>query len=415
MHARMGPWGPNVHDSIHISILVADLSEETGRRLARALESDWPTGNPPRFSLGTHRTLHSGLIEDTDALIVDIGDCIPDEEAIFQIITLRDTGLPVIVLGERPVDAECFTGSDVLFLERNTPPATITGTLIGVSHRQTEIASLLQENGRTRQHVDRLDSQLDRLQVELEDASRLQQEYLPDPVQDLPGGCVSTLWKPAGLVSGDLVAVTRIDERRTGLLVADAIGHGIPAALLSMMMQRTLIELEQFEEGRLLSQPEKVLERLNQSLCRRQGATTRFATAACAIFDAADLTIQVSGAGHPAPLLVSKRGTSRKLPVHGPLLGIFENEIYEKTTIQLQHGDRVVFYSDGLEQATDAVTSLITEASRAPGAGEFITCVNEQLASTPGRRREDELNGIDDLTMLCLYVNECLAGTRAAA
>jgi len=406
-------------------MLVADHAIDDGRRLARSLATTWPLSTAPHITVNAHRNLHSQLIEHADAMIIDASQCSPPADVVLELLALHEMGLPMIVLGTTPDLSSELCEHELLYLDRNTEPGVIAGSLLGIAHRQTEVASLLHETGRSHHQIHKLDRQLDRLKMELEDASRLQRDNLPDPVQDIHGGSIGTLWKPAGVVSGDLVTVLDLGEHRTALLVADAIGHGVPAAILSMMIQRTIMEAHNGQSNSVLHSPSEMLKRLNESLLQQAGSDTRFATAIYAVYDGATSHLQVGAAGHPAPIVARADGSVRRLPAQGPLLGIFADETYTETTCQLQPGDRMVLYSDGIEQASlctmqargttgqVAIEQLVRGIADAGTPFNFIERMEEALELDSSSRSTDDM---DDLTMLCLYVDEDIeASSRTAA
>ncbi len=406
-------------------MLVAPHAHEDGCRLARSLAAAWPFPTPPHFTVDAHRDLHSKLIEHADAMVIDISQESPPSDVVLELLALREMGLPMIVLGNDAGTSGALCEHDLLHIDRNTDPEVITGALLGIAHRQGEVASLLHETGRSRQQIHQLDRQLDRLNMELEDASRLQRDNLPSPVQNIHGGSIGTLWKPAGVVSGDLVTVLDLGEQRTALLVADAIGHGVPAAILSMMIQRTIMEAYNGQSRSLLWSPSQTLKRLNESLLQQAGTDTRFATAIYAVYDGATNHLHVGAAGHPAPIVARADGSTRRLAAQGPLLGIFADETYVESSCQLRPGDRMVLYSDGIEQASlctmqnsgatgqVAIEQLVREIADAGNPATFIERMKESLELDATRRTTDDM---DDLTMLCLYVDEASgASTRTAA
>lgn len=402
-------------------MLVSEVDLERGRSLARSLTKAWPGPTSPRFTVESDRRLNARLIEHADVLIVDTSRHAPPVETMLELIALHEMGLPMMSLGAKG-GFERY-GLELLQLDLQNSPELIAGVLIGMTNRQGEVATLLHETGRSHQKIDRLDRQLERLNMELEDASRLQRDNLPNAIEDVAGGTVGTLWKPAGAVSGDLVTILDIGQQRTAMLVADAIGHGVPAAILSMMIQKTVLEAHH-EDRNLLGSPSEMLGRLNESLLRQAGTDTRFATAIYGVFDAATDRITLGAAGHPAPIVSGRDGTLRRLTAQGPLLGIFSDETYDESTFQLEPGDRMVLYSDGVEQASQcmspdmsicgavAIERLVDRAAKEDSPSAFIDCIRTSLGIETARRGSDDM---DDLTMLCLYVDDPANSTAKAA
>jgi len=160
-----------------------------------------------------------------------------------------------------------------------------------------------------------------------------------------------TLFRPAGYVSGDLYDAMRLDERRLGFYIADAVGHGMPAALLTMFIKHALVTKEIVERRYRLLLPSESLGRLNQELIDQNLSQAAFATALYGYIDVDTLDMTVARAGHPSPLLLTADGTLRTLNADGPLLGIFPDEKFIDASVRLNPGDRLILYTDGLEVA----------------------------------------------------------------
>ena len=190
-----------------------------------------------------------------------------------------------------------------------------------------------------------------RLDEELRLAARLQQDFLPRSLPEVGNVRFHTLFRPAGYVSGDLYDIMRLDERRVGFYIADAVGHGMPAALLTMFIKHALRTKEILAGGYRLLRPSEAMGRLNEAMLEQNLSHATFATALYGMIDCDSLEMTLARAGHPLPLIL--RGDGRLEPVEseGGLLGIFPGEQYADTTVQLQRGDRVILYSDGVEVA----------------------------------------------------------------
>ena len=200
-----------------------------------------------------------------------------------------------------------------------------------------------------------LNYHLTRIDEELRLAARLQQDFLPKELPEVGNVRFHTLFRPAGYVSGDLYDVMRLDERHVGFYMADAVGHGVPAALLTMFIKQALVTKEIVPGGYRLLPPAESLARLNQTLVDQNLAHATFATALYGVIDADTLQVTVARAGHPAPMVLRGDGkTIEPLQPDGGLLGVFPNEVYETATTRLAPGDRLLIYTDGIELAFGA-------------------------------------------------------------
>ena len=100
--------------------------------------------------------------------------------------------------------------------------------------------------------------------------------------------------------------------------------------------------------------PAEVLSRLNDRMCESQQGSGRFATALYAIFDTRTRMLTLAGAGHPSPILLA--GSERRaLETDGPLLGVFGESAFTQVEVQLNPGDTLLMYTDGLDMALETL------------------------------------------------------------
>lgn len=216
---------------------------------------------------------------------------------------------------------------------------------------QGEMDSLRAELNLLRRRDETLNFYLNRIDEELRLAARLQQDFLPKELPEIGPVRFHTLYRPAGYVSGDLYDVMRLDENHIGFYMADAVGHGVPAALLTMFIKQALITKEIVPGGYRLVPPGESLARLNQTLVDQNLAHATFATALYGVVNIRTLQITVARAGHPAPMLLRANGDIEPVQPDGGLLGVFPNETYDTAVVQLAPGDRLLVYTDGIEVA----------------------------------------------------------------
>jgi sigma-B regulation protein RsbU (phosphoserine phosphatase) len=216
-----------------------------------------------------------------------------------------------------------------------------------------EVVSLRDELELMRRRDDALNTYLRKMDDELRLAARLQQDFLPKTMPQVGRVRFHTLFRPAGYVSGDLYDVMRLDEQRVGFYMADAVGHGVPAALLTMFIKHALQtkEIDPRGRGYRLLEPGETLRRLNERLIDQNLSHSTFATALYGTIDVDTLQVHVSRAGHPHPIVLRADGSTETLRVEGSLLGIFPDESYGTCSTQLRPGDRMVVYTDGLDVA----------------------------------------------------------------
>jgi serine phosphatase RsbU (regulator of sigma subunit) len=236
-------------------------------------------------------------------------------------------------------------------LANDSSPA-VSAALHHMEQLQQEMDALRMELNLLRRRDETLNFHLTRIDEELRLAARLQQDFLPKELPEVGPVRFHTLFRPAGYVSGDLYDVMRLDETHVGFYMADAVGHGVPAALLTMFIKQALATKEIFAGGYRLIPPGEALARLNQTLVEQNLAHATFVTALYGIVDTVSLEVTIARAGHPAPMILRADGKRvDPLQPDGGLLGIFPGETYDTATAQLSPGDRLLVYTDGIELA----------------------------------------------------------------
>jgi phosphoserine phosphatase RsbU/P len=234
----------------------------------------------------------------------------------------------------------------------DAPPAMPAADLDDqLESAQKEINALQFEVNLLRRRDETLHFFMNRLDEELRLAARLQQDFLPKVLPQVGPVHFHTLFRPAGYVSGDLYDILRLDERRIGFYIADAVGHGMPAALLTMFIKHALVTKEIVGNQYRLLWPNESLGRLNTDLIEQNLSQAAFATALYGIIDVQTLEVTLARAGHPLPYILRAGGALEQVDCDGPLLGIFPDEPFNCVRFTLAPGDRLLIYTDGIEVA----------------------------------------------------------------
>jgi serine phosphatase RsbU (regulator of sigma subunit) len=258
-------------------------------------------------------------------------------------------------------------------------------------------------------------TELEERSDELQLAAHVQRDFLPLPVPPLHGVRITTFYRPLAQVSGDVYHVEQVDEDRLAIFLADAVGHGIPAALLGMAVCRTL-ETTDLSHGRIeVLGPGETLARANRRLVAQQRMTTRFATAIAGVLDCRTRRLRLAVAGHPPAVLLRPGEPPRPVEADGGLLGIFADEGYDEIELALEPNDRLLFYSDGFEQAfaENGAPRHVETFGELSGVLDGEQLVQEVAARVD--ERSGSLHQADDLTLLCISVETPAAASRAAA
>jgi sigma-B regulation protein RsbU (phosphoserine phosphatase) len=197
----------------------------------------------------------------------------------------------------------------------------------------------------------RLQEATQRMEQEMELAQRLQESFLPKALPQVAGVRFAVKYKPQARVGGDFYDVCRLDENHLGFYVADAMGHGVPASLLTIFVKKSVLGKEISGSNYRLIAPNEVLFRLNRDLVEQHIPDLPFITMIYGLYNCRDGTLRFSRAGHPYPLYVPKEGKPALWQMEGSLLGVFDTK-YRLQTQQLKPGDKLLLYTDGMDGAS---------------------------------------------------------------
>ncbi len=237
----------------------------------------------------------------------------------------------------------------------------------------------------------------ERLETEVQLARQIQQTFIPETLPKRPGWDLAARWWTARQVGGDFYDVLELSHGRLGLFIADVADKGIPAALF-MALTRTLVRAA-VSGG---ESPAQALRRVNDLLIpdTRQGM---FVTAVYAVLDPQDGQLVYANAGHNPPLCLRRSGELERLTRTGMALGVLEGTEIEERTLQLESGDCLLFYTDGLSEAFSAqgeqfgegrILAALQSAQVEP-AECILERIEEHLMAFVGEEEQ-----ADDLTML---------------
>ncbi|TXS91948.1 SpoIIE family protein phosphatase [Parahaliea maris] len=240
-----------------------------------------------------------------------------------------------------------------------------------------------------------LESQAAVIQADLHRAETIQRALLPQDPPAIPGWCIETLYRPGHRVGGDFYDAVVLDDHLLGLVIADAAGHGVAAAMLSVLFK---LRLKQRDRTGQVLQPGEVLRRLNYSLYDMLSASGAFITAAYILLDLRSGEGHIALAGHPPCLVGSDHRTPQRLERTGPALGLEEEPHYAQHTFSLEAGDRLMLYTDGI---LDGGPESPDTDSLAAGLAEV-----GDRAALLGGLFEDATRGLtgdrDDITLLLI-------------
>jgi serine phosphatase RsbU (regulator of sigma subunit)/ketosteroid isomerase-like protein len=238
----------------------------------------------------------------------------------------------------------------------------------------------------------------ERIEQELLVAQRIQQASLPKEVPELEGWEITPYYQPAREVGGDFYDFHLLSEGKLGLVVGDATGKGVPAALV---MSTTCGMLRLAAQGS--SSPGEMLQRVNEALFPYI-PPNMFVTCFYGILDPDSGTFTYANAGHDLPYLCHGGGDAEELRARGMPLGLMPGMRYEEKEIVLHASEAALFYSDGLVEAHDPkgemfgfprLRRLVADYGEERSLEEVLL---EELYSFVGDGWEQE----DDITLLTL-------------
>ena len=272
-----------------------------------------------------------------EGIAIQPGHCIGEYSAIDR--------LPVSALVRCEGEAEVLHLSGPFFWKRLVPlPGVARNMMRGLTERARTTNQLALSNLRER-------LELEHLRKELDLARQLQASMLPlrHPLfPHRPDLDVCARVEPATSVGGDFFDSFLTADDRLFVCIGDVSGHGIGAALL---MARTIGLMRSL--AMVATAPEAVLEQLNAFLCEGND-TCLFTTLFCGYLEPGSGTFTYSNAGHLPPLLIQE-GRCTELPLpRGLLAGVAPRATYRAQTVQLNPGDLLFAYTDGLSEAENA-------------------------------------------------------------
>ncbi len=252
----------------------------------------------------------------------------------------------------------------------------------------TELLNLKNEIGELARATDKMESSIlaeteqllavtaekNRISTELDIATKIQMAVLPKIGQSFPGRREVDLHafiQPAKEVGGDFYDCFYLDEDHLAMVIADVSDKGIPAALF-MMIAKVLLKHALID----LQEPGKALEQVNQKLCETN-ETDMFVTVWVGILELSTGKLMAANAGHEYPVLGRRNGSYEIIrDKHGFVLGGMEGSRYQTYALNLEIGDRLFLYTDGLPEA-------VRDGNEPFGIENMLRALNEMGDADP--------------------------------
>ncbi len=230
-----------------------------------------------------------------------------------------------------------------------------------------------------------LEAKQNEMFLELEMARRIQQHLIPESKSvNIPDGVgFAARYVALESVGGDLYDLIRVGRNAVGFLIMDVSGHGVPAAMVTMMAK---VNFQLY--SRWGNSPAKVISQVNNDLIDFIGDLGFFLTAFYGILNLETQVLEFANAGHPPAIIIRKRtGDVELLEATGTVIGCFPNPQWKTVSLNIEPGDKVILYTDGITESRNSegemygLDSLIESCTRFADKplDDFIVGVSSDL------------------------------------
>ena len=317
-----------ISESLHVARVAILLNGPNGFRLAYAV--GYPT--PPEIEIRSDLDFESTVRESLQSELV-----LP--------LSLNEKVFGVLSLGPKRSE-EPYSKADLRLLG-------FVATQAGLALENTRLAAAVAAEVAQRERMNR----------ELEIAREVQERLFPQDLPQFPGIDYAGTCRPALGVGGDYYDFIQLSETEIGIAIGDVSGKGIPAALLMASLRTSLRGQTIRREGDL------ALLVANVSKLLYEGSTSnRYATFFYAEYNAISRSLTYVNAGHNPPLIFRKDHPVMRLETGGPVVGLLPSFPYTQATVELQPGDVLVAFTDGISEAMNA-------SDQEWGEDQLIECV----------------------------------------
>jgi len=207
----------------------------------------------------------------------------------------------------------------------------------------------------------------DRIEQDLAAAAKIQRSLLPKELNPLEGLNIAWKFKPCEKIGGDIFNLIQLDNEHYAVYIIDVAGHGVPAAMVAVSVFQYLqplngnliIKSNENSENKEIRHPAQVLKFLDREFTFEK--FDNFFTMNYVIVNVRTGDLTSSSAGHPPPVILRKEGTLQQFKNGGRPLGTFdlrlsddEPVVFEEEYEQLHPGDKLIFYTDGVNEYQNA-------------------------------------------------------------
>ena len=270
---------------------------------------------------------------------------------LHTVVAIPIDKLPVIEALDVTIAARQTELLGVLYLDSRAPSSAFSALDREVLRSLAREAATVVENARLFSAA-RAKARLDH---EIEIASQIQQKLLPKTLPNLPYMAVTGSTLACHSVGGDCFDVVELSGGRHGFFVGDVSGKGISAALLATLLQGIFFTTASTD----MPLP-TVFSRVNKYMCERSG-DDRYATVFYGVLDELG-HFEYVNAGHVPPLILRRSGAIEGLASGNLPVGMFDEAEFASASADLQEGDFLVIYTDGVSEAANIHSELFEES-----------------------------------------------------
>jgi sigma-B regulation protein RsbU (phosphoserine phosphatase) len=328
-----------MYDNSRAEIMVVDDDPMSRRVLSKLLTA---AGYECRVSKDGSEALETVLAKPPSVLLLDFDmPGLNGAELLKRLRSDRHSAvaqIPTIMLtahGSEESEVSCLQAGADDFVTKPVNAAVLQARI----ETQLRLRSMRRQLERQNDELEKWRRNLER---DLAAARLTQQSLIPQKPLALPGWEIATCYRPVIQVGGDIYGWLRMKDGRILFWIADGIGHGAAAALLT-----TLAKLLFHHGSAEQDTPATVMEAVNHDFRSIFGSRS-FMTAMCVALDPLTGSASVVGAGHPPLLVTHGDGTTESIGSIAPPLGLIEEPEFSETAIDIAPGDAFLLYTDGL-------------------------------------------------------------------
>ncbi len=404
----------------NLGVLVAScagVENERARAFVEALTRETPAMLSPAWCLLSDLPVRSDTrrsIESAAAVLLIISPRTDRGELMRAVAMLRESARATLIVrleadgsshasshgAGTASDVSAFArlaGDGVVCATDRTPVTTLAGIFSGMlalsepmkrMNVEIDLASRAQHSAK---------AWIRRVDDELHTAAKMQRDLLPTTMPHQGIVTSAAVFRPLWHVSGDVYRVWRLDENHLGFMLADAMGHGVRAAMATMILAHELILKHVSEQGYRLVEPREALMRLNRQMIEHPSEAMRLASAVCGVVDARSATLTIAAAGHPHPMLLTPGQPAETFELDGPVLGVFDEAEFVQRTIVLKPGQSLVMYTDGAEDALAHATEHSSGMSSHVDKAALMARALERCFADHGATLHDALHEFNEM------------------